>query len=244
MARYETIAENLKREILAGTYPPLKPLPSQRQLARDLGTTVVTVRQAIDVLRAAGLLQPQHGLGTFVADIGRLDSFADTMRAHGLTVETRLLGIELGVRNERAAAAFGGRAESDLIEIQRLRLLGGEPVAAQRSYLPARLASALKGYTGETPLYAQLRDAGGLVATSYSEQFSPRTLSATEAKLLNVKPGAAAFESRRTSFTDRDGPMLYDEALLPSERVTLVISRRGTGMDVTYIPAASSKDRD
>lgn len=176
MSRYGVIAEQLKRKILDGTYAPLTQLPSQREMARSLGTTVVTVRQALDVLRDRGLLHAEHGLGTFVADVGRLDSFSEAMAAQNLSFETRLLSItqERGASAVRRALELGD--EEGVVAVSRLRLLGGVPVTLQRSHLSDRHAAALHGYDGTVPLYAQLRDRASQLAVSYRETLNCRAL--------------------------------------------------------------------
>jgi GntR family transcriptional regulator len=243
MHRYGVIAEHLKRKILDGTYAPLTQLPSQRDLARSLGTTVVTVRQALDVLRDRGLLHAEHGLGTFVADVGRLDSFSEAMTAQNLSFETRLLSItqERGTSAVRRALELGD--EEGVVAVSRLRLLAGVPVTLQRSHLSDRHAAALHGYDGTVPLYAQLRDRAFQLAVSYRETLSCRALSAADAAELDIAEGSLALESRRTSFTDSGTPLLYDEALLPSRRMSLTVTKQGRIYDVSFEPTASLADR-
>ena len=243
MSRYGLIAEQLKRKILDGTYPPLTQLPSQRELARSLGTTVVTVRQALDVLRDRGFLHAEHGLGTFVADLGRLDSFSEAMAAQSGSFETRLLSIteEPGTSGVKRALELGD--QEGVVAVSRLRVLAGVPVALQRSYLSVRHAAALHGYDGTVPLYAQLRDRALQLAVSYRETLSCRALSAADAGELDIAEGSLAFESRRTSFTDAGTALLYDEALLPSSRMSLTVTKQGRIYDVSFEPAAGLTDR-
>ena len=69
------IAEQLRSEILAGRYNPGDPLPPQRQLAADFGTSTNVVREALRTLQADGLIDIRHGAGMFVNDLtARLDT--------------------------------------------------------------------------------------------------------------------------------------------------------------------------
>lgn len=63
---YEEIADELRQQITSGTWQPGQRLPSEEQLKRDFGKGGPTVRQALDVLLAEGLIDKQHGRGTFV----------------------------------------------------------------------------------------------------------------------------------------------------------------------------------
>ena len=65
---YQQIIAQLSGWIDSGDLPPGAPLPSIRQLARELGIGQITVRQAYDELLGSGLLESRKGSGTFVAD--------------------------------------------------------------------------------------------------------------------------------------------------------------------------------
>src|SRR3982750_395693 len=63
-------------------------LPSERQLASDLGVSRITVRKAIDGLAGEGLLVSRQGAGNFVRpridkNFAKLTSFSEDMRARG-----------------------------------------------------------------------------------------------------------------------------------------------------------------
>lgn len=70
----DRIAEQLRSDILAGQFHPGDPLPPQRQLAVDFGTSTNVVREALRTLQADGLIDIRHGAGMFVNDLaGRAD---------------------------------------------------------------------------------------------------------------------------------------------------------------------------
>lgn len=72
---YEHIVERLRAEIAAGTLGPGTRLPGERELARALGVSRPSVREAIGALQNAGLVETRAGAGSFVsADaLDRLD---------------------------------------------------------------------------------------------------------------------------------------------------------------------------
>lgn len=63
---YEEIADDLRQQIKAGKWQPGSRLPSEEDLKRAYGKGGPTVRQALEVLLAEGLIDKQHGRGTFV----------------------------------------------------------------------------------------------------------------------------------------------------------------------------------
>ena len=67
LPRYHRIAESLRERIRGGEWAAGAPLPNQRRLARDFGVTLMTLRQALELLERDHLITRRHGLGTFVA---------------------------------------------------------------------------------------------------------------------------------------------------------------------------------
>ena len=64
--RYHQIAEALRERIRGGDPAPGASLPNQRELARSFGVTLMTLRQALELLEREHLIVRRHGLGTFV----------------------------------------------------------------------------------------------------------------------------------------------------------------------------------
>jgi GntR family transcriptional regulator, transcriptional repressor for pyruvate dehydrogenase complex len=60
------IAQQLQEMLINGTYKPGDILPSQRALAEQFGTSLATVREAVSIISAAGLIEAQAGRGTVV----------------------------------------------------------------------------------------------------------------------------------------------------------------------------------
>ncbi len=64
---YEQIYTQLKAQIISGTLAEDTPLPSIRNLARDLRISVITTKRAYDELEREGFLYTVAGKGCFVA---------------------------------------------------------------------------------------------------------------------------------------------------------------------------------
>jgi DNA-binding transcriptional MocR family regulator len=64
---YEQIREQVTQLVRDGLLTSGQRVPSVRELARDLGISVKTVRTAYDELAAENIIETKHGSGTFVA---------------------------------------------------------------------------------------------------------------------------------------------------------------------------------
>lgn len=71
-AKYMSVCEKLKSEILEGKYRSARVFPSSTALARRFKTTRATVRRALDLLRNQGLVGSRQGRGTFVTRAARM----------------------------------------------------------------------------------------------------------------------------------------------------------------------------
>ncbi len=63
---YEKVVQVLKSSIMSGELKPGDRLPSERKLAEMLNVSRTSVREALKILAAEGLIQIRHGQGIFV----------------------------------------------------------------------------------------------------------------------------------------------------------------------------------
>lgn len=248
MIRYATIAGRLKQLIVEGVYPPGAQLPSHRELALQFQTTLATLRKSIDLLTETGWLRVEHGLGTFVADIGItadvLVSFTDTTVEGAPALNTDLVDLTTGVRWTTAAHELGLLGDAPLVRIDRRRSADGSPVIYQSSYLSNEYAAEFVDYTSHTPLYVFLRERLRLIATTSREVVSVVSLSQRLAPLLDVDPGAPVLRSHKTSYADSGSPFLFDEALVVTDRMPLVVERAGLRSNVHFLSQSDRRRAD
>ncbi|HAM54668.1 MAG TPA: transcriptional regulator [Candidatus Rokubacteria bacterium] len=223
--RYHRIAEALRARIREGELLAGARLPTQRDLARSFGVTLMTLRQALEVLEREQLIARRHGLGTFVAgpsvdyDILQLQRFAGDLSAKGERVDTRLLGSRPALADRRVADALGVPPRARVLAVERLRLVDGRPMSLQRSFLPAHVGDeVMRADLASTPLHQVLEFKLGLVIERASETVSAVRLGRREARELHCAAGAPAFESERVSFAAGGAPVVFDRVFIPGDR--------------------------
>src|SRR5262249_15386303 len=88
---YVQLQHRIQEAVRGGTLKADEALPSERDLARQLRISRVTVRKALAGLVEKGLLVQRWGSGTFIAPelrveqpLSRLSSFTDDMHARGM----------------------------------------------------------------------------------------------------------------------------------------------------------------
>src|SRR5580698_1951575 len=162
--KYLRIHAELRDRITSGRWPAGTPLPAQRDLAAEFGVSIMTLRQALQLLADDGLIAARHGSGTYVAaryeyGLGHLRSFAADLAAQGAEIRTRLLAAEVISPADEVRARLGGPAQ--VLRLRRLRLARGRPLIMQTSYLPLPLADGLDpADLAERGLYTVLAEHG------------------------------------------------------------------------------------
>jgi GntR family transcriptional regulator len=261
--KYLRIYTELRSRIASGEWPADSALPAQRDLADEFGVSVMTLRQAVQLLADEGLIGTRHGMGTYVMprfahDLGHLRSFAADLARQGAAVTTRLLDAGPVAPPGDVCARLGGPAR--VLRLRRLRLVAGRPLILQVSYLPVPLpggtdpgdllagrpaparAGAGAGSSGPGPpappgppagLYTVLADHGLPVARA-TETITPATLSPADARDLARPPGSLALLSHRVSFAVTGDPVIDDHALLPGDSVAITANRSAGQLDVSY----------
>jgi GntR family transcriptional regulator len=103
---WRQIEEGMRRLVACGSLRPTGPVPSVRDLARDLGVNPMTVSKAYQRLTEQGVFEVRRGEGTFVASappsVGRAER-GRTLKAAALRYAS--LAATLGASEEEARVA-------------------------------------------------------------------------------------------------------------------------------------------
>jgi GntR family transcriptional regulator len=235
--KYLRIYAQMRDRITSGQWPAGSSLPAQRDLAGEFGVSIMTLRQALQLLTDDGLVAARHGSGTYVAaryeyDLGHLRSFAADLAAQGAEISTRLLAADIITPPDEVGARLGGPGQ--VLQLRRLRLAGDRPLIVQTSYLPLPLADGLDpADLAQRGLYTVLAGRG-LAVTRAAETISPCVLGALDAGYLARPPGSPALLSHRVSFTVAGLAVVDDHAILPGDSVAITARRSADRLDVHY----------
>ena len=208
---------SLEKKILAriknGTYPPGRPIPSERILAESEGMSRMTVRQAISDLVQQGVLFRQQGRGTFVSankfTENNLMSFSKAIANKGKTPSTQVLMFSLASADDFAdiEPLLG---EQKIYIAKRLRLADDIPVAVETVYIPFVHSPTLKKEMLSGSLHDLMREKYDLEPKTCELSVSASLCTETDQRVLGVPKNTPVLNIRSKYFST-SGELIYIE---------------------------------
>jgi GntR family transcriptional regulator len=238
----------LKRHLteLTRTLEPGSLLPTERTLALEFETSRTTVRQAVAELVVEGRLERAQGRGTFVAQPKvaqslELTSYTQDMRAQGLEPASRVITVEYLRADAEQAGRLAVKVGARVVHLVRLRLVNGEPMAIERTYLAAARFPRLRQHVERLgSLYAALELGYGVQLASAEETIETALASPQEAALLGVEVGLALLLLCRHSFDADGAPVEWGRSVYRGDRYRFVAHLQSGTQPGLPAPAARS----
>ena len=131
----EEIADRIRHLLLDRTFPPGRPLPSERVLARRFGVSRGSVRDALRMLEILGLLETRHGQGTFPRELSvdRLVTPLASVLTYRRDLQDELMDVRRMFEPALARVAATRITDADLDELQRVLEVQRRKLAARQS---------------------------------------------------------------------------------------------------------------
>jgi GntR family transcriptional regulator len=211
---------------VAGASPPL---PPERNLAAELGVSRNAIREALDLLRAEGLITRVQGVGTFVTGaklrqhLDRLEGLAESMAGYHLPVDNRVLSVSESVAAPFVARKLAVPEDSPIAFVERLRSVGGLPLSLDTSSLrpeaiPVLLDADLHSADVFTLIERELGvRLGWAEVTTEAVAADPET-----ARLLQIRVGAPLLLLHRLTYLQDGTPFDLESVRYRGDRCCLV----------------------
>jgi len=208
LPRYQRLRDEMVALVAARHWRPGEAIPTEQALAKSYDVAVGTVRKAVDLLVAEGLLERFQGRGTFVrrasfdSSLFRFFRF-QTRQGERRIPESRILRREVVEAPSAVAATLQIAKGAKVIQMSRLRLIDDVPMLAEEIWLPFDRFAAFA--------QLELTEIGDLLYPVYEAQCNQVLASATEtltveaigplhARLLRIQPGTPAVVIERLAY--------------------------------------------
>jgi GntR family transcriptional regulator len=214
--RYYQLKKILEERIESGEFQPGDQFSTDDELCAEYNLSRGTVRRAVDMLVDEGRLRREQGRGTFVTApqlspvYFRLAAFGEEMHQRGLEPGTQLLRLRTFPANEEIATQLRISVGEKTIEIDRLRLANGKPMAIETRYIPYHICPQLLEEDLESQsIHNLLIEKFNIPLIRACHTIEARVLSGQEAETLQVKPGSAGFLIDRVTYTTGNQPVSW-----------------------------------
>lgn len=225
--QYVLVAQTLMDDIRRGRYGVGELLPAETQLCTQFGVSRHTVREAMRLLIARGLVTRQRGIGTTVmAREPRAHYTQSTASLADLpqyVEETRLVTREvkdvlaLGELSELLACPPGQR----WLYARGCRYLGRskDPIALTHIYVNAAYAG-IQNLIGspKVPVYSLIERLYGERVAEVKQRINAKVIEKEEARALNVASGSAGLVITRHYYTGSGRLLEVAVNLHPADR--------------------------
>jgi len=223
---YKEVKRRLTESLTRGEWKPGEAIPAERMLSERCGTSIGTIRRAIDELVAENILIRQQGRGTYVASHNRdrmLFYFFHIVDDDGTKryPDVELLAFARG-KADRTAAELLSLAPGDGVYRIRNRLsLAGSPVMIDDITLPAATFPGLteRQFRERTStIYNLYQQAFGVSVVRASERLRATVADAETAALLSIARNTPLLRIRRIALSYNEAPIELRISLVDTTR--------------------------
>jgi len=235
-----------RKRLLAELGEPGKRLGAERELAERLGISRSTVRAALADLERRGAIRRSRGRGggIFAAerkverDLTSLAGLPAYLRRQGFESDARVLSTATIEADAETGAALGLADAALVLEVVRVRLADRQPISLERALFSAERFPGLLDRSLGGSLYELLQTQYGLAPGEAEERIEVVAAGGAEARLLEVRRGAALLAVARTAWDAEGRPFERSHDLFRADRARIVVRARAAPAAPTLVGAA------
>jgi len=193
---YAQLARILRTQINSGEYKPDDALPTEEELSRAFGVSRITVREALRILTAEGLILRHSGKGTFVAkrpglgaSLWTAGTIEDIIRG-GHETRRKFLGCRILRATHGIAESLRIQSDARVLEVQSLVSVGEAPLAHVTLAVPYALGRRIpRRRMAEKPVILLLSEICGIQVAEVDQWTTASLADRRIGDALGISPG-------------------------------------------------------
>ncbi|QQZ07890.1 GntR family transcriptional regulator [Heyndrickxia vini] len=229
---YLLVIDRLKKDIEAGIYKEKEKLPSEFDLAKQLGVSRATLREALRILEEDNVITRRHGVGTFVnskpiftSGIEQLYSVTDMIKQGGMEPGTIFLSSKTQAPTEEDIHRFSCNEEEEIAVIERVRTANGNPVVYCIDKIPSSLFPLEFSYN-DGSIFDILEQHNGKKITHAVTQIEPIGYHDKVSQILECDPETALLVLKQLHYFENDEPVLYSVNYFKADNFSFHVVRK------------------
>ncbi|WP_377297074.1 GntR family transcriptional regulator [Rhizobium sp. SGZ-381] len=240
---YHRVYAVMRERITKGYYPSDVPVPSEAELSESFSVSRITVRRAMEMLTAEGLVTRTRGRGTFVNDrnrgnqfnravVSNINGLFSYLNAVGQSTRLKVISLDLGEAPPRICAQMGVPPTTPLVRAVRVRSLDKRPYSLSIAYLLPEIGETLKRQDLATTNMIDLVQQAGASVEQVEQTLTATLADDYAAKHLEIPVGAPLMLVNRVFFNADLKPFYVAEIFYCADRYEYRVSlKREDGKD-------------
>jgi GntR family transcriptional regulator len=231
---YLQVIDRLKQDIENGIYKEKEKLPSEFDLAKQLGVSRATLREALRILEEENVIIRRHGVGTFVnarpmfsSGIEQLNSVTDMIKQVGMKPGTIFLSSSTQGPTEEDIRRFSCSPNEEIFVMERVRTANGEPVVYCIDKVPERILPETFSHEEES-IFQILDEAANRRITYAVAQIEPLGYHEKISPILECDPETALLVLKQMHFDETDEPVLFSVNYFKADKFSFHVLRKRT----------------
>ncbi|MCM3666490.1 GntR family transcriptional regulator [Mesobacillus subterraneus] len=229
---YLQVIDHLKQDIHKGVYKEREKLPSEFDLAKQLGVSRATLREALRILEEENVIIRRHGVGTFVnakplfeSGIEQLNSVTAMIEQAGMKPGTIFLNSTTTGPTEEDIRRFSCSIDDEITLVERVRTANGEPVVYCLDKIPGKILPGDFSHEDESLLHL-LEVKSNRKVTYAVAQIEPIGYHEKISPILECDPETALLVLKQMHFDENDVPILYSVNYFKADKFSFHVLRR------------------
>lgn len=242
---YHRIYAVMRERIVNGYYPADVPVPTEAELAETFSASRITIRRAMEILTAEGLVTRTRGRGTFVTDrarentlnravVSNVSGLLNYLNAVGQSTRLRVISLDRGEAPPRICALMGVAPTTELVRAVRVRDLDGKPYSLSMAYLRPEVGGAFSHEDLTTTNMIDLVQRAGAEVEQVEQALTATLADEYASQHLQIPVGAPLMRVNRLFYDAALVPFYAAEILYCADRYEYRVTlRREAGKDFT-----------
>lgn len=229
---YLQVIDRLKGDIEKGIYKEKEKLPSEFDLAKQLGVSRATLREALRILEEENVVIRRHGVGTFVnakplfsSGIEQLNSVTDMIIQAGKKPGTIFLSSAEQGPTEEDIRRFQCSIDDEILLVERVRTADGEPVVYCIDKIPCEYLPE-SGYNHSVESLLHLLEEGGRYISHAVVYIEPLGYHEKISPILECEPETALLLLKQMHFDQNDEPVLFSLNYFRADKFSFHVLRK------------------
>jgi len=229
---YLQVVDRLKSDIEKGIYKEKEKFPSEFELAKRLGVSRATLREALRTLEEENVIIRRHGVGTFVnckpmfkSGIEQLNSVTNMIHNAGMNPGTIFLSSYTQCSTDEDSRRFTAEAEEEFLVIERVRTANGEPVVYCIDKLPTNILPEHFSYEKES-IFQLIETEANINITYAVAEIEPIGYHDKISPILQCEPETALLVLKQMHYDEKDEPILYSVNYFRADKFSFQVLRK------------------